>query len=139
MSEPKYIDNAKTDAQYNIERYDVVSTQNEYENVRIGLVMQIDSNFNNETRAIVKNFEYAYSTDKFTIIHLKNVPSSDSTKEMFTTDYRIIGKGTFYHKVNSFIGFNIMMITTVIIMILAIVILVVLIGLIREFFGWDGY
>lgn len=136
MSEPKYIDNAKTDRQNEIERYDVVSTQ-VGEDVNIGLVMQIDSNFNNETRAIVKNFEYVYSNYKWTIIHLKGFPATDSTKGGFVADYRIIGKGTFYHKVNSFVGFNIMMITTAVIIILAIVVLVTLIGLIREFLGWS--
>ena len=139
MSEPKYIDNAKTDKQNEIERYDVVSTQNSYGNVCIGLVMQIDSNYNKETRAIVKNFEYAYSNDKFTTIHLKSYIDTAKKDECFIADYRIIGKGTFYHKVNSFVGFNIIMITTVIIMIIAIILLATLIGLLRGFLGYDPF
>ena len=135
MSEPKYIDNAKTDKQNNIEKYDIVSTVDNSNNVSLGMVIQIDSNYKNETRAIVKNFEYVYSNYKIQYIHLKEY--SDSTGGGFVTDYRIIGKGTFYHKVNSFVGFNIMMITTFVIIILAIVILVTLIGLIREFMGWS--
>ncbi len=137
MSEPKYIDNAKTDAQNEIERYDVVSTKDTYGNTNLGMVIQIDSNFKNETRAIVKNFETVYSWDKITTIHLKGFAATDSVQAGFTTDYRIIGKGTFYHKVNSFVGFNIMMITTFIIIILAIVVLVTLICLLREFLGWS--
>lgn len=35
--------------------------------------------------------------------------------------YKIIGKGTFYHRVNAYVGFNIMFITIVIIIILALV------------------
>jgi len=137
MSEPKYIDNAKTDKQNEIERYDVVSTQDSYGNTNLGMVIQIDSNFKKETRAIVKNFEYVYSFNALTTIHLKGYTDSASAKEGFVTDYRIIGKGTFYHKVNSFVGFNIMMITTVVIIILAAVVLITLICLLREFLGWS--
>lgn len=136
MSEPKYIDNAKTNRQNEIERYDVVSSKDSYGNTNLGMVVQIDSNFKNETRAIVRNFENVYSWDKITTIHLKKFSATDSTEGGYITDYRIIGKGTFYHKVNSFVGFNIMMITTFIIIILSIVVLVTLIGLIREFLGW---
>lgn len=31
------------------------------------------------------------------------------------TRYKVIGRGTFYHKINSYVGFNIMLITTLII------------------------
>jgi len=133
MSEPKYINNAKANQQNNIEKYDIVSSQDGYGNTSIGLVMQVDSNFKNETRATVKNYEYTYS--QFSIIHLKRY--FDSIGAGFTQDYRIIGKGTFYHKVNSFIGFNIMMGTAIIFIILAIIILFFLVGCLREWMGYD--
>ena len=132
MSEPHYIDNAKLNEQYKIERYDVVSTVNGYNQLSIGLIIQIDSVDAKETRATVKNFVHSGYGDDYTNIHLKK--NSDTT---FITDYRIIGKGTFYHKVNSWIGFNIMMITTIVIMIIAMVVLVTLIGLLRKFFGFN--
>ena len=140
MSEPKYINNAKTERQNEIEKYDVVSTNDTYGNTNLGMVIQIDTNFKNKTvtEAIVKNFDNAYHWDRITTIHLKKYVDSATNEPGFVQlDYRIVGKGTFYHKVNSFVGFNIMMITTFIIIILAIVILVTLICLVREFLGWS--
>lgn len=140
MSEPKYIDNAKEGRQNEIEKYDVVSTQDGYGNTNLGIVIQIDSNYKNGTitKAIVRNFENVYHWDKLTTINLKKYVDSATHEPGFVQlDYRIVGKGTFYHKVNSFVGFNIMLITTLVIAILAIVVLITLIGLIREFMGWS--
>ena len=139
MSEPKYIDNAKAESQNNIEKYDVVNTVNSNGDVCIGVVIQIDNNFKNETRAIVKNFEHPYSNDAFTTIHLKDIIAKDSTKAGFTQDYRIIGKGTFYHKVNHFIGFNIMMTTNAFVIIMILIIGSTLIGIVREYLGYDEF
>lgn len=137
ISEPTYIDNAKAGRQNEIEKYDVVSTKDSYGNTNLGLVVQIDSNYNNGTvtKAIVKNFEYVYHWDKLTTINLKKYVDSVTNKSGFVIlDYRIVGRGTFYHIVNSFFSFNIMRVSTNIIAILAILILITLIDLIRDFF-----
>jgi predicted RND superfamily exporter protein len=137
MSEPKYIDNAKTNSQDNLQRYDIVSSKNEYDNECLGMIIQIDSNnYKNETRAIVRNFETPYRSDNFKTITMKKI-FKDSVIIGFTQDYRIIGKGTFYHKINHFIGFNIMMFTTILIIIIALIIAVSLFGLIRQILGFD--
>lgn len=138
MSEPNYIDNVGSNRQYKIHKYDVVSTANN-NSINIGVVIQIDSVSFKDTRATVKNFEYAYSNDKYRIIHITPIATKDSTKDCFTIDYSIIGHGTFYHKVNSFVGFNIMMITVFIIVILLIIIARILILTIDELMGWDFF
>lgn len=135
MSEPKYIDNAKTYRQNEIERYDVVSSKDNYGNTNLGMVIQIDTNFKNEHRAIVKNLDPVYSWDKITTIHLYILHDSTSETYGFTADYRIIGKGTFYHKVNTFVGFNIMMITTILIGIVGAIIFYTLTGILFEMLG----
>ena len=108
VSEPKYIDSC-----YKIpERYDYVSipeykyryTYSWQTNTEVinGIILQCDS-----TMALVK---------------VKNGNEEFYQLDLKKSDYRIIGKGTVYHKINDYVGFNIMMITQIFIMILAIVI-----------------
>lgn len=122
MSEPKYIDNPQTNE---VKRYDYVSIR-PYENIEnylyTGIVLQIDTT----------SFQNHYATVKCSDGSYRDIYINGATRR-----FKIIGTGTFYHKVNAFVGFNIMMITTLVIAILAIVILVTLIGLIREFLGWS--
>lgn len=104
VSEPKYIDSC-----YKVpERYDYVSIP-EYkyswqinQEVINGIVLQVDS-----TKALIKVKKWS---SRFYQLDLKN------------PDYRIIGKGTIYHKINDYVGFNIMLITQILIAILSIVI-----------------
>ena len=113
ISEPKYIDN-----RYKIpERYDYVSlskysfgTNVEVEN---GIVLQVDS-----TTMLVKTPKYGGE--------FYSVP-------IYSNAYRIIGKGTIYHKVNDYVGFNIMLITQILIGILVAVLMITVTGLLKEF------
>lgn len=139
MSEPKYIDNINSERQAKIQKYDVVSTHNNLGDLDIGMIIQIDTTDVKQTKAIVKNFENAYSNDNFTTIHLTSIPKTDSCQLGFTIDYRVIGRGTFYHKVNHFIGFNIMMTTTALLVIIELIIAIVLIGILREWLGYDSF
>lgn len=104
VSEPKYIDSCyKTP-----KRYDYVSIP-EYKyswqtktEVINGIVLQVDS-----TTALIKVKKWR---EEFYQLDLKK------------SDYRIIGKGTIYHKINGYVGFNIMLITQFFITILSIII-----------------
>lgn len=104
ISDPKYIDSC-----YKVpQKYDYVSIP-EYnfsweinKEVLNGIVLQVDS-----TKALVKVKRWS---DEFYQLDLKE------------SNYRIIGKGTIYHKINDYCGFNIMLITQIFISILAIVI-----------------
>jgi hypothetical protein len=126
MSEPKYIDNPNRVNE--VKKYDIVSVRpyNNIENsLKIGMALQVDTtSFKNNHYAVVKSLRWS---DGFMDIVINSK----------TPRHKIIGKGTFYHKVNYFIGFNIMMTTTVIIMIICIVLLVTLIRLLREFFRYN--
>ncbi len=112
QSEPKYID-----ACYKIpETYDYVSLP-EYKysyqtstEVTNGIVLQVDS-----SSALVK------CSDEFYELDLRK------------SQYRIIGKGTIYHKVNSYIGFNIMLISQVFIGILIAILTYTLVSILRDF------
>jgi len=124
MSEPHYIDNPQSNE---VEKYDIVSIRpyGDIENsLDVGMVIQIDTTSFNNHYAVVKSTQWR---DRYKDIQLNTI----------TPNFKIIGKGTFYHKVNYFIGFNIMMITTVLIMIIAGVLFATLIGLLREFLGFD--
>lgn len=113
ISEPKYIDNCyKTP-----ERYDYVSLPKysfgsgvEVEN---GIVLQVDS-----TTMLVKTSRYGGE--------FHSVP-------IYSNAYRVIGRGTIYHKVNDYVGFNIMLITQIVIGILVAVLMVTVTGLLKEF------
>jgi hypothetical protein len=100
-SEPKFIDNIS--ANQKIEAFDYISLPDRlYENigsesnqyVNNGLVLQSDG-----INALVKVNE-GYR-ENMVQINLKD------------HQYRIVGKGTWYHKVNQYVGFNIMIITQV--------------------------
>jgi hypothetical protein len=67
-----------------------------------GIVLQVDS-----TTALIKVKKWR---EEFYQLDLKK------------SDYRIIGKGTIYHKINDYVGFNIMLITQIFITILSIII-----------------
>jgi hypothetical protein len=92
QSEPKYIDNSN----HTIERYDYVSIPEDYGRngeVINGIVLQVDDSF---ALVLVKSYK-----DEFYELDIKK------------SSYRIVGKGTIYHKINSYVGFNIMLITQV--------------------------
>jgi hypothetical protein len=113
LSEPTYIDNCYK----NVEKFDYVSipqysygsVNNEVEN---GIVLQVDS-----SKAIVK--VESWRSD-YTEIDLKQ------------HNYRIIGKGTLYHKVNNYVGMNIMMITQIFIGILSAILIFTLTSILKE-------
>jgi len=54
-----------------------------------------------------------------------------------TPSYSIVGTGTFYHKVNYLIGFNIMMTTVIFVMIFCVIIFFTLIITLRDMLGSD--
>jgi hypothetical protein len=116
VSEPKYINNCYK----KIEVYDYVSVPrysygNSLDNgaeVENGIVLQVDSvNF------LVKTHRYS---DEFRQLSMKN------------SRYRIVGKGTIYHKVNQYVGFNIMLITQFIIGILIAVLAFTVSSILKE-------
>ena len=115
MSEPKYIDGCYKKP----ERYDYVSIP-EYrysyetkQEVINGIVLQVDS-----TTALVKCKKWL---DEFYELDLKK------------SDYRIIGKGTIYHKVNDYVGFNIMLITQIFIGILTAILIITVTSILQDF------
>jgi hypothetical protein len=125
-SEPQYIDNPTR--VNHVEKYDIVSIRpyNNLENsLKIAMVVQIDTVSFNNHYAVVKSLRWR---DDFSDININSK----------TPCHKIIGKGTFYHKVNYFIGFNIMLITTWVIIILCFCVGTILISLIREFIGYDS-
>lgn len=120
ISEPTYIDNAQTYTnqlsddghKYPLYKYDFVvipehglyATEDK-NSVMTGMVLQIDGK-----HALVKIFEGGYSWEDYYDLILDK------------SHYRVIGSGTIYHKVNHYIGFNIMMISNAFIMILILII-----------------
>lgn len=111
ISEPKYENNANS---RKLQAYDWVSLpghsyswdKNANMTVENGLVLQIDS-----SKALVK------------------IDSGHSWEDMKELDiaahqYRIIGRGTIYHKVNHWVGFNIMVISQFLIGALLVMIVV---------------
>lgn len=111
ISEPTYIDNCNK----NIEKFDYVSiTRNPYDNeVKTGLVLQVDRNY-----AIVK-------VDKYGSSYYYEIAIN-------STDYRIIGTGTLYHKVNTYIGFNIMLITQICILVIMAILIITQASILRD-------
>lgn len=110
LSEPTYIDNCYK----SVEKYDYISVSryshswNEQSGtfeVENGIVLQVDS-----TKAIIK----VNSWNEFQEIDLKQ------------HKFRIIGKGTLYHKINNYVGMNIMMITQILIGAISVVLLTTL-------------
>lgn len=117
LSEPKYIDNCKQELQ----RYDYVSIP-EYsfgndikKEVINGIVLQVD-----KEKALLKCKKYFMSSDYFYELDFKK------------SEYRIIGKGTIYHKVNDYVGFNIMIISQFIIGILLAIVIISLVTTLKE-------
>lgn len=113
MSEPKYIDNCNK----KLEKYDYVSIPkykylSSNQEVINGFILQVD-----EKKALIKCKKYR---DEFYELDLKE------------SEYRIIGKGTIYHKVNDYVGFNIMVITQLFIGILCAIIMIILITTLTE-------
>lgn len=113
MSEPKYIDNCNK----KLEKYDYVSIPkykylSSNQEVINGFILQVD-----EKKALIKCKKYS---DEFYELDLKE------------SEYRIIGKGTIYHKVNDYVGFNIMIITQLFIGILCAIIMIILITTLTE-------
>lgn len=135
MSEPTYVDGAQIygrempvageTALYPLHTYDFIvipktgSYYSDAENpVMTGLVLQ-----NDNKHALVKIIE-------------GNSHHSEPYYDMILdkSHYRIIGRGTIYHKVNHYIGFNIMMITQMIIGVLIAVLVITTTRLLRSIF-----
>jgi len=115
MSEPTYIDNCKK----KVERFDYVSVKKYgWSDGRVevinGIVLQVD-----ESTAIIKCEEYSFSDVYYELDLKKN-------------DFRIIGQGTIYHKVNNYVGFNLMLITQLFIGILSFIITATLVSTLSE-------
>lgn len=115
ISEPTYIDRC-----YKVpERYDLVSipkyrySSDKKQEVMTGIVMQVDS-----STALIKCKEWG---DEFYELDFKK------------SEYRVIGKGTIYHKVNDYVGFNIMFVTQIFIAILSVILSVTLISILNSF------
>lgn len=116
-SEPKYINNCYK----KLEKFDYVTITDEGESIYgdvnpgvvTGIVLQLDS-----TTAVIKCSRH-YSTD-YVELNLK------------AHRYRIIGQGTFYHKVNNYVGFNIFFITQIFIGILTAILMYTLTGLLKD-------
>ena len=100
-SEPIYIDNCY---KQQLQKYDYVSIPGPFGGVQNGIILQVDS-----MHALVKTHKQfiMFTDNRFYELDTKNKSS-----------YRIIGKGTIYHKVNNYIGFNIMLISQIMIGIL---------------------
>ena len=123
ISEPKYINNANNKK---LEAYDYISVPDGFQyswdessgnlEVQNGIILQVD-----DTKALAK-LQGKYSM------------SSDEMKEIDIAkhQYRIIGKGTIYHKVNSWVGFNLMIITQILIGFLLGIIFVTQITLLKD-------
>ncbi len=120
ISEPKYVDNCYK----KLEKYDYVSipsgAQYSFEkeagifDTENGLVLQVDSN-----KAIIK---LADSRSKY----MEVVSNKHG--------YRVIGKGTIYHKVNNLVGVDIMMISQVFIFVLLLILINSTFSLTKNFF-----
>lgn len=101
ISEPKYINNIN---QKQLEAFDWISLPEKYsweegnnQSVVNGLVLQIDGQ-----KALVKTEgRYSFSSDDMVEVDIK------------AHQYRIVGQGTIYHRVNQWVGFNMMLITQI--------------------------
>lgn len=114
ISEPKYINNCNK----KIEKFDYVSIHEykysfeEKQEVLNGIVLQVDEKF-----AIIKVKEWR---DRYYELDLKKA------------DYRIIGTGTIYHKVNGYVGFNIMFITQIFIGVFSVILIISLMSILKD-------
>lgn len=102
LSEPKYIDYADRIPH----KYDWVSIPYLYTGNQVvtGIVLQV-----NNKSFLAKVSKFGYS--EYYQIDNKN------------PDYKVVGTGTIYHKINDFVGFNIMLLTEVFIAILCIILI----------------
>lgn len=90
------------------------------DNTYNGFVVRTDSN----------SFSVNFKTS-FEDYRKSGIISFPKKFEPLVGNYKILGRGTFYHKANLYVGFNIMMITIWINIVLAIVILITLGTIIR--------
>lgn len=107
ISEPKYINNLQDKK---LEVYDYVSicercNEYDYHQMKNGIVLQVDNEF---ALLMVKQYK-----DTYFQLNLKD------------KDYRVIGRGTIYHKVNQYVGFNIMLITQICISVLTAIFIII--------------
>jgi hypothetical protein len=120
ISEPKYIDGISSKK---IETFDWIAmyekewSWDEETNVVMGIVIQVDGD-----RALVKtDGQYSFSEGRMRDLQIS------------TSKYRIVGRGTIYHKVNQYVGFNIMLISQVFIGILLLIILFTQVSILKDF------
>ena len=110
LSEPKFINDL---LQKDPQIYDYVITPkySSWDHVEHGIVLQKGNG-----RILIKITSDAWSKDKDLSIE--------------SDQYRIVGRGTIYHKVHQYIGFNIIMITQIIIGILCAILIIKVSGII---------
>lgn len=118
ISEPKYVDGISSKK---IETFDWIaiyekewSWDNET-NVVLGIVIQVDGD-----RALVKTDDNSFPSGRMRDLQIS------------VSKYRIVGRGTIYHKVNQYVGFNIMMISQVFIGILLLIILFTQVTILKD-------
>lgn len=118
VSEPKYVDNCYKKVEVfdyvSVPRYSYGNSLDNGAEVENGIVLQVDS-----SNFLVKTHRYS---DEFRQL------SIDKSKSR----YRIVGQGTIYHKVNQYVGFNIMLITQIFIGLLTAILAYTLSTILKE-------
>jgi hypothetical protein len=119
ISEPKYIDgieNKKVEVFDWVSIPDRLSSFSETNDVKMGIVLQVG-----KEKALVKSKgRYTFSDDEMIDINLNS------------GQYRIVGRGTIYHKVNHYVGFNIVLISQYFIAVFLLIITFTQISLISK-------
>lgn len=117
ISEPKY----ENDCNRNVGIYDFI-TLNEYsyssgeiKNVDLCIVIQTSKDI-----ILVKKM------NKYTDTYLELNKNKNN--------YRVVGKGTIYHKVNNYVGFNIMQLSQIFSVLLISILVIVIISLTKNLF-----
>lgn len=130
ISEPKWISNPNKSTK-DVETYDIVSIRSSYgldNELLVGIVIQVDTTtFKNTNYAVVK------------IIGGYHDEYRNIVTNTITPNYSIVGAGTIYHKINQFVGFNLMRITTIFIIIISSIIFITLLRILYLFFDCDFF
>jgi hypothetical protein len=121
ISEPVYMNNSYKKP----EKYDMISMP-EYsfiqsdKSVITGIVIQVDS-----AKILVKAKSFLFN-EKFYDLDIND------------KNYRVVGKGTIYHKVNDYVGFNIMLFAQVCIGVVFVILCSSFLGLLSNILKSDG-
>jgi len=109
LSEPKYIDYIQKD----VEKYDLVVNNTRYI-TELSIVLQV-------------------SKDKILIKDITGWNDSYHYLDRNPKTFDIVGKGTIYHKVNFYVGFNLMFISQILLSILLAVVIIINSKLLYDF------